>query len=97
MRKLVVLAFALVAWPEAAIVLPTVEAPGHARGRVPIGIYRREGLLAPAEAAQDEQKRAMTPADAARPGSNFIVVGRPILRAPSPADAATRILRELGR
>ena len=47
--------------------------------------------------AQDEQKRVMTPADAARAGSNFIVVGRPILRAPSPADAATRILRELGR
>ena len=51
----------------------------------------------PADAAQDEQKRVMTPADAARAGSNFIVVGRPILRAPSPADAATRILRELGR
>ena len=51
----------------------------------------------PADAAQDEQKRVMTPADAARAGSNFIVVGRPILRAANPADAAARILRELGR
>ena len=50
----------------------------------------------PADAAQDEQKRVMTPADAARAGSNFIVVGRPILRAANPADAAARILRELG-
>lgn len=50
----------------------------------------------PADAAADEQKRVMTPADAARAGSNFIVVGRPILRAANPADAATRILRELG-
>ncbi len=50
----------------------------------------------PADSAADEQKRVMTPADAARAGSNFIVVGRPILRAANPADAATRILRELG-
>ncbi len=51
----------------------------------------------PADSAADEQKRVMTPADAARAGSNFIVVGRPILRAANPADAATRILRDLGR
>ena len=51
----------------------------------------------PADAAKDEQKRVMTPADAARAGSNFIVVGRPILRAANPSDAAARILRELGR
>ena len=50
----------------------------------------------PADSAADEQKRVMTPADAARAGSNFIVVGRPILRAANPADAATRILRDLG-
>ena len=50
----------------------------------------------PADSAADEQKRVMTPADAARAGSNFIVVGRPILRAAHPADAATRILRDLG-
>ncbi len=51
----------------------------------------------PADAAADEQKRVMAPADAARAGSNFIVVGRPILRAANPADAAARILRDLGR
>ncbi len=51
----------------------------------------------PADSAADEQKRVMTPADAAKAGSSFIVVGRPILRAANPADAATRILRDLGR
>ena len=51
----------------------------------------------PAGEAADEQKRIMTPADAARAGSSYIVVGRPILRAPDPAEAAARILRELGR
>jgi hypothetical protein len=46
------LLLALVAWPEAAIVLPAFEASGDARGRggVPIGIYRREDLRARAEA-----------------------------------------------
>jgi orotidine-5'-phosphate decarboxylase len=50
----------------------------------------------PADTAADEQKRVMTPAEAARAGSNFIVVGRPILRAADPAEAATLILRDLG-
>ena len=50
----------------------------------------------PAGAATDEQKRVMTPADAAQAGSSYIVVGRPILRAADPAAAATAILRDLG-
>jgi orotidine-5'-phosphate decarboxylase len=37
----------------------------------------------------------MTPAAAAAAGSNFIVVGRPILRAPDPVGAALAILAEL--
>lgn len=43
----------------------------------------------------DEQKRIMTPADAARAGSDFIVVGRPILKAENPAFAVSKILEEI--
>lgn len=46
------LLLALVAWPEAAIVLPRSGGSGDARGsgRVPTGIYRREDLRVRAEA-----------------------------------------------
>ena len=37
----------------------------------------------------------MTPADAARAGSDFIVVGRPILKAENPAFAVSKILEEI--
>jgi orotidine-5'-phosphate decarboxylase len=67
------------------------------RAALPAGVQLVTPGVRPADSADDEQKRVMTPADAARAGSNFIVVGRPILRAANPADAATRILRELGR
>lgn len=49
----------------------------------------------PTGSAVDEQKRVLTPAEAARAGSSFIVVGRPILRAPDPAAAARAIRQEL--
>ena len=49
----------------------------------------------PIEQDSDDQKRVMTPADAARAGSSYIVVGRPILQAADPAAAARAILAEL--
>lgn len=51
--------------------------------------------IRPAGSAADDQKRIMTPADAARAGADWIVVGRPITRAVDPADAARRIQDEL--
>lgn len=51
--------------------------------------------IRPKGASADEQKRIMTPADAAQAGSDFIVVGRPILRAEDPAAAARAIRAEL--
>jgi orotidine-5'-phosphate decarboxylase len=48
------------------------------------------------EAVIDDQKRTLTPAEAARVGANYIVVGRPILKAKDPAEAARAILAELG-
>jgi orotidine-5'-phosphate decarboxylase len=53
------------------------------------------GIRPASEAASDDQKRVMTPADAAKAGSSYIVVGRPILKAPDPAAAARAILAEL--
>ncbi len=52
--------------------------------------------IRPRDAKADDQTRVMTPAEAARTGANFIVVGRPIFKAPDPAAAARAILAELG-
>lgn len=45
----------------------------------------------------NEQKRIMTPSLAAKAGASYIVVGRPILKAPDPAKAARDILTELAK
>ncbi|PIN87050.1 orotidine-5'-phosphate decarboxylase [Candidatus Woesearchaeota archaeon CG10_big_fil_rev_8_21_14_0_10_44_13] len=44
--------------------------------------------------AKDDQKRIMTPADAIKKGSDFIVIGRPILEAKDRKDAAKKVLDE---
>ena len=51
--------------------------------------------IRPRDAKADDQTRIMTPADAARAGATFIVVGRPIFKAPDPVAAACAILAEL--
>lgn len=51
--------------------------------------------IRPSGSSADEQKRIMTPADAARAGSDFIVVGRPILKAENPAFTVSKILEEI--
>jgi orotidine-5'-phosphate decarboxylase len=43
----------------------------------------------------DDQKRITTPADAVKLGADYIVIGRPIVRAPHPASAAIRIADEI--
>jgi orotidine-5'-phosphate decarboxylase len=55
------------------------------------------GIRPASETGSDDQKRVMTPADAARAGSTYIVVGRPILKAADPAAAAREILAELSQ
>lgn len=47
-----------------------------------------------ADAAADDQKRVMTPAEARRIGSDYIVVGRPITQAADPVAAWERCRRE---
>lgn len=51
--------------------------------------------IRPRDAKADDQTRIMTPFDAVKTGANFIVVGRPIFKAPDPVAAARAILAEL--
>src|SRR3972149_3617908 len=51
--------------------------------------------IRPAGAPADDQARGATPAGAARSGGGFIVVGRPVIRAFDPLQAAVAITREM--
>ena len=53
--------------------------------------------IRPADASLNDQKRVATPAVAIEQGSNFLVVGRPIIQAASPHKAALKILEEMKR
>jgi orotidine-5'-phosphate decarboxylase len=49
----------------------------------------------PSFAANDDQKRIMTPADAVNAGADYLVIGRPIAKAADPAKAAGMIVDEI--
>ncbi|MFN7167207.1 MAG: orotidine-5'-phosphate decarboxylase [Pannonibacter sp.] len=49
----------------------------------------------PAGSDHGDQKRVMTPADAIRAGSDYLVIGRPISRAADPRRAAEAIVEEI--
>lgn len=54
------------------------------------------GIRMPDDDAGD-QRRTSTPGDAIRRGADYLVVGRPIVRAAMPTDAALRILDDMAR
>jgi orotidine-5'-phosphate decarboxylase len=69
-----------IAWCRAAFPPPTViVSPG----------------IRPAGSTQDDHKRLTTPSDAIRLGADYLVVGRPIMRAPDPRAAADGVIREI--
>jgi orotidine-5'-phosphate decarboxylase len=49
----------------------------------------------PPFAAVDDQKRIMTPAEAVSSGADYLVIGRPIAKAPNPVQAAEWIAAEI--
>ncbi len=49
----------------------------------------------PAGAAQDDQRRVMTPAQAVAAGASYLVIGRPITQAPDPIAALHAINAEI--
>ena len=51
--------------------------------------------IRPQDTSLDDQKRAVTPKEALRAGSSFMVIGRPILKAKDPLKAAQEIAREV--
>jgi orotidine-5'-phosphate decarboxylase len=48
-----------------------------------------------AEGTTDDQKRVLTPAEAVRAGSDFLVVGRPITGSPDPVMATVQIIEDI--
>jgi orotidine-5'-phosphate decarboxylase len=50
----------------------------------------------PAWAGMDDQKRTMTPAEAVAAGADYLVVGRPVLKAEDRKAAVMKILEEIG-
>lgn len=51
--------------------------------------------IRPATASKDDQSRIVTPADALRQGSSYLVIGRPITQAPDPIEALQAIHAEI--
>jgi orotidine-5'-phosphate decarboxylase len=76
-------------------VIASGDAIGWCRRAFPAPTLIVSPGIRPAGAAPDDQKRHTTPADAIRLGADYLVVGRPILRAADPRAAAARVIEEI--
>jgi len=80
-------------WGADGVVCSAVELP--VVRRVNPGFYTVIPGIRPAGVQAGDQARVMTPREAGEAGASAIVVGRPILEAPSPRSMAESILRDL--
>ena len=76
-------------------VVASVEEAAQIRRELGPGFLIVTPGIRPADASLNDQKRVATPQAAIQQGSNFLVVGRPIIQAPSPRTAALKILEEM--
>jgi orotidine-5'-phosphate decarboxylase len=76
-------------------VVASVEEAGLIKAELGSGFKVVTPGIRPAGAGAGDQKRIATPRAAREAGSDFLVVGRPIIEASSPLEAARRILEEL--
>ena len=53
--------------------------------------------IRPAGTQAGDQKRVTTPSEAQAQGSDFLVIGRPIIKAENPSKAVKQILEEMSR
>ena len=77
------------------VIASASEAAAIRTARGPAFLIVTPGIR-PAGAAVADQKRVVPPAAAIRAGADYIVVGRPIVAAANPAQAAAAIVAELG-
>uniref|UniRef100_A0A7C4GGH6 Orotidine 5'-phosphate decarboxylase n=1 Tax=candidate division WOR-3 bacterium TaxID=2052148 RepID=A0A7C4GGH6_UNCW3 len=78
----------VVASPEEIRVLKSECGPGF--------VVVTPGIRMSPAAGRDDQARTMTPAEAARAGADYIVVGRPVYEAAEPLEVIAEIRRQLG-
>jgi orotidine-5'-phosphate decarboxylase len=64
------------------------------RGSQPDFLIVTPGIRAESD-AKDDQRRTMTAGEAIRAGADYVVVGRSILKAPNPIEAAKKIVAEI--
>jgi len=76
------------------VVCSAVEAPALRAALGPAFLLVTPGIR-PAGSATDDQSRITTPAQAIAAGADFLVIGRPVTRAPDPAAALAAIERTL--
>jgi len=76
------------------VVASAQEAPAIRRRAGPDFTIVTPGIRGAADSA-DDQSRTATPGQAIRAGSDLLVMGRPIVRAPDPAVAAAAVVAEI--